>query len=148
MIVELRVENFKSYAGKQTIGPFFNFTSIIGNHPLYYVITGPNGSGKSNLMDAISFVLGIKSSQLRSNQLSELIYRGPEMSPKRAQVEILYRKDNEDITFTRSVVESGVSEYKINGKVVSYGKYNTVLEGENILVKARNFLIFQVFMLN
>ena len=32
--------------------------------------------GKSNLMDAISFVLGIKSSQLRSSQLRDLIYRG------------------------------------------------------------------------
>jgi hypothetical protein len=33
-------------------------------------------AGKSNLMDAISFVLGIKSSQLRSSQLRDLIYRG------------------------------------------------------------------------
>ncbi len=39
-------------------------------------LIGPNGSGKSNLMDAISFVLGVKSSQLRSTQLKELIYRG------------------------------------------------------------------------
>jgi structural maintenance of chromosome 1 len=46
-------------------GPSF-FTCIIG----------PNGSGKSNLMDAISFVLGVKSNQLRSSQLKELIYRG------------------------------------------------------------------------
>ena len=37
------------------IGPFKQFTSIIG----------PNGSGKSNLMDAISFVLGVQSAQLR-----------------------------------------------------------------------------------
>jgi len=35
-----------------------------------------NETGKSNLMDAISFVLGIKSSQLRSSQLRDLIYRG------------------------------------------------------------------------
>jgi structural maintenance of chromosome 1 len=35
-----------------------------------------HGIGKSNLMDAISFVLGIKSSQLRSSQLRDLIYRG------------------------------------------------------------------------
>jgi structural maintenance of chromosome 1 len=35
-----------------------------------------NNIGKSNLMDAISFVLGIKSSQLRSSQLRDLIYRG------------------------------------------------------------------------
>lgn len=34
-LVELEVENFKSYRGRQTIGPFYNFTSVIG----------PNGSG-------------------------------------------------------------------------------------------------------
>ena len=43
-----------------------NFTSVIG----------PNGAGKSNLMDAISFVLGVKSAQLRSAQLKHLVYRG------------------------------------------------------------------------
>jgi len=48
------------------IGPFRNFTSVIG----------PNGAGKSNLMDAISFVLGVKSAQLRSSQLKDLVYRG------------------------------------------------------------------------
>lgn len=41
------------------IGPFKDFTAVIG----------PNGSGKSNLMDAISFVLGVQSRQLRSNQV-------------------------------------------------------------------------------
>ena len=34
---------------------------------------GPNGAGKSNLMDAISFVLGVKTSQLRGN-LKELVF--------------------------------------------------------------------------
>lgn len=55
-----------NYRGHQTIGPFKNFTSVIG----------PNGAGKSNLMDAISFVLGVKSAQLRSSQLKDLVYRG------------------------------------------------------------------------
>lgn len=36
---------------------------------------GPNGAGKSNLMDAISFVLAVKSSTLRSAALKDLIYR-------------------------------------------------------------------------
>lgn len=53
-------------SGHQTIGPFHDFTSVIG----------PNGAGKSNLMDAISFVLGVKSAQLRSSQLKDLVYRG------------------------------------------------------------------------
>jgi structural maintenance of chromosome 1 len=39
-------------------------------------IIGPNGAGKSNMMDAISFVLGVKSAQLRSTQLRDLVYRG------------------------------------------------------------------------
>jgi hypothetical protein len=34
-IVRIEVENFKTYAGTQTIGPFGNFTAIIG----------PNGAG-------------------------------------------------------------------------------------------------------
>ena len=48
------------------IGPFMNFTSIIG----------PNGAGKSNLMDAVSFVFGVKTAQLRSSQLKDLVHRG------------------------------------------------------------------------
>jgi len=65
-VVRLEVCDFKSYRGHQVIGPFTNFTSVVG----------PNGAGKSNLMDAISFVLGVKSAQLRSSQLKDLIYRG------------------------------------------------------------------------
>lgn len=52
------------------IGPFRNFSSVIG----------PNGAGKSNLMDAISFVLGVKSAQLRSSQLKDLVYRGRKLA--------------------------------------------------------------------
>jgi len=37
-ITSLEVENFKSYAGKQQIGPFRQFTAIIG----------PNGAGTSS----------------------------------------------------------------------------------------------------
>jgi structural maintenance of chromosome 1 len=38
---------------------------------------------------------------------------------------------------------SGTSEYRINGKAVSYKRYNEQLEAFNILVKAKNFLVFQ-----
>ena len=59
--------DFKSYRGRHTL-LFADsyFTSIIG----------PNGSGKSNSMDAISFVLGVRSSQLRSDKLQDMVYRG------------------------------------------------------------------------
>lgn len=63
----LELYNFKSYKGQQIID--------LGDAPFMCII-GPNGAGKSNLMDAISFVLGVKSAQLRSTQLRDLIYRG------------------------------------------------------------------------
>ena len=53
-IDRLEIENFKSYRGHQKVGPFKNFTAVIG----------PNGSGKSNLMDAISFVLGVRTAHV------------------------------------------------------------------------------------
>jgi chromosome segregation ATPase len=43
-----------------------------------------------------------------------------------------------------SISTAGASEYKLNSKVVTYKKYNETLEGFNILVKAKNFLVFQV----
>lgn len=101
-LVRLELENFKSYLGRQTIGPFTRFTAVIGpngagvsaglasqpshgqhqtNHPLVPEYIRLPGSppclctallptlGKSNLMDAISFVLGVKARDLRGNQL-------------------------------------------------------------------------------
>ena len=38
---------------------------------------------------------------------------------------------------------TGASEYKLNDKVVTYSAYNAALVSHNILVKAKNFLVFQ-----
>jgi len=183
--------DFKSYKGHHilTFGDSY-FTSIIG----------PNGSGKSNSyalphftnrsvtdtfrMDAISFVLGIKSSHLRSTQLRDLVYRGrvyrtskinadgtateetaetnghvngdahsdeegtrrssQRDDAKTAWVMAVYEDDaGDEQKWKRTITSSGTSEYRINNRVVSAKQYNEVLEIENILVKARNFLVFQ-----
>ncbi|KAI8379663.1 RecF/RecN/SMC [Radiomyces spectabilis] len=146
----IEVDNFKSYKGHQIIGPFHDFTSVIG----------PNGSGKSNLMDAISFVLGVHSSHLRSQNLKDMIYRSSALksneqgaassstetsrSPRRASVMAVYQDDDgREIKFMRVVQQNGSSEYRINNRVVPYLKYNEELEKQNILVKAKNFLVFQ-----
>lgn len=85
----IEMDNFKSYRGHHMIGPLKNFTAVIG----------PNGSGtygqcsilwksfvtahrrfcfhclgKSNFMDAISFVMGEKTTSLRVKRLSDLIH--------------------------------------------------------------------------
>ncbi|XP_070559327.1 structural maintenance of chromosomes protein 1A-like [Ptychodera flava] len=131
----LEVENFKSYKGKQIIGPFKPFTAIIG----------PNGAGKSNLMDAISFVLGDKASNMRVKKLSDLIHGAPVGKPAatRAHVTAVYAEEDEsEKRFTRTVVGSS-TEFRVDGKVVSLSAYSEALEKLGILVKARNFLVFQ-----
>jgi len=137
-------------------------------------------------MDAISFVLGIKSSHLRSSHLRDLIYRGRVLrtskingdgsatkpgedghangdasldaddsqqgtqerhDPKNAWVMAVYKDDAEDEhLWKRTIIKQGeqvTSEYRINNRVVTASQYNEALEAENILIKARNFLVFQ-----
>ncbi|KAK3519331.1 hypothetical protein QTP70_024763 [Hemibagrus guttatus] len=131
----IEIENFKSYKGRQIIGPFRKFTAIIG----------PNGSGKSNLMDAISFVLAEKTSNLRVKTLKDLIHGAPVGKPaaNRACVSMVYCEDNGDErTFTRVIIGAS-SEYRIDNKVVGLSEYSEELEKLGILIKARNFLVFQ-----
>ncbi|KAI5889216.1 RecF/RecN/SMC protein [Schizophyllum commune H4-8] len=157
-LIQIEVCDFKSYRGHQTIGPFKNFTSVIG----------PNGAGKSNLMDAISFVLGVKSAQLRSSQLKDLVYRGRRLqkenseeipsgamdeddeeeegegTAKKAWVMALYEdSEGKEWRYQRTISTTGASEYKLNNRVVTYSAYNQSLQTHNILVKAKNFLVFQ-----
>ena len=142
--------------GKQTIGPFKKFTSIIG----------PNGSGKSNLMDAISFVLGVQSQQLRGSTLRDLVYAydvQDAQEKRTASVCLVYvlGRDEDDgdgendedananderrteVRFQRNIANSGQSEYRIDGKVVTFEQYAERLKEFGILIKARNFLVFQ-----
>lgn len=134
-------------------------------------------------MDAISFVLGIKSSHLRSAHLRDLVFRGrvlrtskingdgsaiingvnghtnddagPDQEenqndtqerndPKSAWVTAVYEDDaGDEQLWKRAITNQGISEYRINDRVVSAQQYNEALESENILIKARNFLVFQ-----
>jgi structural maintenance of chromosome 1 len=133
-------------------------------------------------MDAISFVLGIKSSHLRSTHLRDLVYRGRVMKtskiqddgtaapatngnhingtengedegssqrasrndPKTAWVMAVYEDDaGDEQRWKRTITSNGSSEYRINDRIVTAQQYNQALEEENILIKARNFLVFQ-----
>jgi len=145
-IARLEVENFKSYGGKQTIGPFARFTAVVG----------PNGAGKSNLMDAISFVLGVQSRQLRSNQLKDLVHKSTTSANTRMQAsvaliyemdtqeqEILNMMETKEIVFTRCISEKGAGSYRINARECTYEEYENTLKKLGILIKARNFLVFQ-----
>ncbi|XP_074725627.1 structural maintenance of chromosomes protein 1B [Strix uralensis] len=131
----LVMQDFKSWRGQQVIGPFMRFNCIIG----------PNGSGKSNIMDAISFVICEKISNLRVKSVRELIHGAHVGKPvsSTASVKIVYcEEDGEEKTFTR-VIRGSCSEYLFNDNSVSRSTYISELEKIGILVKARNCLIFQ-----
>lgn len=143
----LEIDNFKSYEGKVLIGPLRGFSAIVG----------PNGSGKSNLMDAISFVFGERPNSLRVKKLSDLIHGSNVKQPvsNRCSVTaVLVTKDGgteTEKTFQRSATdrERGAdSEYRVDQTVVSRDEYVTELERLNIIIKPRNFLVFQGQVMN
>ncbi|XP_022375011.1 structural maintenance of chromosomes protein 1B isoform X1 [Enhydra lutris kenyoni] len=131
----LLVENFKSWRGRQVIGPFRRFTCIVG----------PNGSGKSNVMDALSFVMGEKTANLRVKNIQELIHGAHIGRPvsSSASVKIVYVEESgEEKTFTR-IIRGACSEFHFNDNPVSRSVYIAELEKIGIIVKARNCLVFQ-----
>lgn len=105
------------------------------------------------MMDAISFVLGVQSSHLRSQNLKDLIYRGrlalggsdsAGKDPTTAYVMAVYEKDNGEIMQLKRIITiTGTSEYKINERAVTALQYTMALKAEHILIKSRNFLVFQ-----
>ncbi|KAI0595093.1 RecF/RecN/SMC N terminal domain-containing protein [Biscogniauxia sp. FL1348] len=65
VITYLILNNFKSYAGRQEVGPF---------HSSFSSVVGPNGSGKSNVIDSLLFVFGFRASKMRQGKISALIH--------------------------------------------------------------------------
>jgi structural maintenance of chromosome 4 len=65
VITYLILNNFKSYAGRQEVGPF---------HASFSSVVGPNGSGKSNVIDSLLFVFGFRASKMRQGKISALIH--------------------------------------------------------------------------
>jgi structural maintenance of chromosome 1 len=114
-------------------------------------------------MDAISFVMGEKTSSLRVKRLNELIHGasvGKPVSRSASVTAIFELEDGTEKSFTRIVLGSS-SEHRINDEVdllayifikftnfallqtVSSNQYLQELERLGINVKAKNFLVFQ-----
>ncbi len=136
------MNNFKSFAGRVSVSFEHGFT----------VIAGPNGSGKSNVVDAITFVLGVTSAKsIRADRMSGLIFNGgTRRKPAEfCEVTLHIRNDSvkelpEEITIKRRISKSGVSAFKYNGKTVpkrkiievmrllglSTERYNIIMQGD------------------
>lgn len=133
---EIQMENFKSFGKKLTV-PFF---------PGFTAVTGPNGAGKSNIVDAILFVLGPKSSKvMRAGRLTDLIFNGGKKRKNPAkfcQVSLVFdnssRKmpvESNEVTLTRMIKRAPLkndpdnyySYFYINGRAASFSEFVDVL---------------------
>jgi chromosome segregation protein len=87
-------------------------------------ILGPNGCGKTNIVDAVRWVLGEQSArQLRGAKMENVIFNGTQTHKPMGYASVNLTINNErgqfpldyaEITITRKVYRSGVSEYFIN----------------------------------
>ena len=105
-------------------------------------------------MDAISFVLGVQSRHLRSQHLKDLVFRadGDMSARRRASVKLVYEVAADEIegvtagteiSFGRTISASGEGSYQLNEGDVSWEEYDKRLREIGVLVRARNFLVFQ-----
>ncbi|KAK7695127.1 hypothetical protein QCA50_002317 [Cerrena zonata] len=148
VIHKMALINFKSYAGRQEIGPF---------HKSFSAIVGPNGSGKSNTIDALLFVFGYRASKMRQGKLSELIHnsaRHPDLPE--CSVEVHFRdildEDGPDafstipgstLVVARTAYKNNSSRYTINGRSSTYSEVQKLLKGKGIDLDHNRFLILQ-----
>ncbi len=102
-INRVELQGFKSFR-KKTVLPFLaGMTAVVGE----------NGSGKSNLFDAISFVMGRRSSQLRADRLEHLIFNGGERYEPAETADVTLFLDNQDGVFN-SFLEEGAEVAEVS----------------------------------
>lgn len=147
VIDRMVLTNFKSYAGEKVIGPFHkNFTSVVG----------PNGSGKSNVIDAMLFVFGFKTSKLRLNKVSELIHNSTHhQNLDKVSVMVHFARirdlDDEtsekipgtDLVVGRVAYRNNASDYYINDRKQPAKVVVERLKQEGIDLNHNRFLILQ-----
>ena len=147
IITSIEMENFKSYAGVRSVGPF---------HKSFSAIVGPNGSGKSNVIDALQFVFGKRAAKIRFKKLSDLIHNSTQftnLARARVQVAFSYIMDRPDGSFDavpeasfsveRSVARSGACDYSLDGTRSNWGEVTAVLKAQGIDLDHNRFLILQ-----
>ena len=168
IITRMVLENFKSYAGVQNIGPFHHsFSSVVGefstrmNPPLLpsrsqQCLAGPNGSGKSNVIDAMLFVFGKRAKQLRLNKVSELIHNSEHhQNLEYARVSVFFDEivDGPGETFTsvpnsafevtRVAYKDNSSKYTVDGRTKTFTEVTDFLKEKGIDLDHNRFLILQ-----
>lgn len=144
IVHDIFVENFKSYKGRQQLGPL---------HKNLTMIVGPNGSGKSNVIDALLFVFGFKAKKIRSSKLTSLINDKGDNDMAKVEVHFLEVKDIDDekykisskppLIISRSINKREQSYYYINGAIAPQAMVTHTLRQCGIDLTHNRFLILQ-----
>ncbi|KAK2578285.1 hypothetical protein KPH14_007650 [Odynerus spinipes] len=147
MITKIVNENFKSYAGKQVIGPF---------HKCFTAIVGPNGSGKSNVIDSMLFVFGYRATKIRSKKISVLIHNSSQYpNCTSCTVSIYFHHiidkegddydvvPNSEFVISRTAFKDSTSYYELNRRKVQFKEIAKLLRSHGVDLDYNRFLILQ-----
>ncbi|RAH52840.1 structural maintenance of chromosomes protein 4 [Aspergillus piperis CBS 112811] len=147
IITTLILMNFKSYAGKQIVGPF---------HASFSSVVGPNGSGKSNVIDALLFVFGFRASKMRQGKVSALIHNSANFpNLPYCEVEVHFQEvldlptgghevvPDSQLIISRKAFRNNSSKYYMNGKETNFTAVTTLLRDRGIDLDHKRFLILQ-----
>ncbi|KAL9044729.1 MAG: hypothetical protein Q9214_002153 [Letrouitia sp. 1 TL-2023] len=147
VIQSLALTNFKSYAGRQEVGPF---------HASFSSVVGPNGSGKSNVIDSLLFVFGFRASKMRQGKISALIHNSAAFPAlDYCEVEVYFREvmdlpdgkheviPQSDLVVSRRAFKNNSSKYYINGRESNFTQVTTLLRDRGVDLDHKRFLILQ-----
>ncbi|KAF2148840.1 RecF/RecN/SMC protein [Myriangium duriaei CBS 260.36] len=147
VITYLILNNFKSYAGRQEVGPF---------HASFSSVVGPNGSGKSNVIDSLLFVFGFRASKMRQGKLSALIHNSSQHPDlEYCEVEVHFQEvmdlpggshsvvPGSQLVISRRAFKNNSSNYYINGKTSNFTTVTTLLKDKGVDLDHKRFLILQ-----
>jgi structural maintenance of chromosome 4 len=147
VITWLVMTNFKSYAGRQKVGPF---------HASFSSVVGPNGSGKSNVIDSLLFVFGFRASKMRQGKLSALIHNSAGFQDLDfCEVEVHFQEVKDlpngghevipesQLVISRRAFKNNSSKYYINNKESTFTIVTTLLKDRGVDLDHKRFLILQ-----
>lgn len=147
VIRQLVMTNFKSYAGRQVVGPF---------HSSFSAVVGPNGSGKSNVIDSMLFVFGFRASKMRQGKISSLIHNSAQHQDlDHCEVEVYFQEivdlpggkhevmPDSQLVVSRKAFKNNSSNYYLNGRTTNFTTVTTLLKDKGIDLDHKRFLILQ-----
>lgn len=144
-IKKVTSKGFKSFQQKTAVPFYEGLTAIVGE----------NGNGKSNIIDAISFVFGRRSSKLRAEKLEQLIFNGGDSRKPADYAKVTITLDNssgifdefleddeenDEIKVGRKVTRAGSSMYKFMGTNCKRSKIDEIAKKANIDPEGYHFV--------